>query len=194
MIDPITIIGLAASVVQVVDVTGRLVSKSIEIYQSSSGALQENIELEKIVSDLQCTNAKLAKFPLQLGPGNVIDPADKAIRELCCGCNEVADELLGKLEKLKLDTGKDELKKLKSFKYALKSAWTKKELDALYARVVAYKDQMEMRILVALAYVLIFIIHFNANTWIGSVSIACNWNRNLASIAWNALGRRFLRV
>ena len=150
MIDPITLVGLAASVVQIVDTTGRLVSKSIEIYQSSSGTSQENSELEKIVLDLQFTNAKLAKFPLQLGPGNVIDPDDMAIRELCCGCNEVADELLGRLEKLKLAPGNGESKKFKSFKYALKSAWTKKELDALYARVEAYKDQMQMRILVSL--------------------------------------------
>jgi len=150
MIDPITIVGLAASVVQIVDTTGRLISKSIEIYQSSSGTSQENSELEKIVSDLRCTNAQLAKFPLQLGPGDVIDPDDKAIRDLCCGCNEVADELLGRLEKLKLVTGNDEPRKFNSFKYALKSVWTKKELDALYARVEAYKAQMQMRILVSL--------------------------------------------
>lgn len=150
MCDPITIISLAASVAQIVDITGRLISKSCEIYQSTDGAFQENAELEFITTDLQMTNARLAKIPLQFGTDNNLDHDDRAIRELCVGCNEVADELLQQLSLLKLGRNNKDSRKLESVKYAWKFVRSKRDLDALAGRVAAYREQLHTRIMVLL--------------------------------------------
>lgn len=151
MADPITIIGLAASVAQIVDVTARLISKSCEIYANSEGAFQENADLEIIITDLQTTNAKVAKIPLQFGKeDDRLDDDDRAIRGLCVGCNEVADELLGRLSLLKISKNDKEARKLESVKYAWKFMRSKRDLDSLAARVSSYRDQLQNRILVRL--------------------------------------------
>ena len=151
MADPITIIGLAASVAQIVDVTARLISKSCEIYASSDGAFQENSDLELIIVDLQNTNAKVAKIPLQFDQeDDRLDHDDRAIRKLCVGCNEVADELLARLTLLKVSKNDKEARKLESVKYAWKFMRSKRDLDALAARVAAYRDQLQNRIVVRL--------------------------------------------
>jgi hypothetical protein len=150
MSDPITIIGLAASVAQIVDVTGRLISKSCEIYQSAKGAFQENTDLELIITDLQMTNAKLAKIPLQFGNDDRLDRDDRAIRQLCVGCNEVADELLGRFSLLRMGKDDKEARKLESVKYAWKFMRSKRGLDALAARVAAFREQLQTRIIVSL--------------------------------------------
>jgi len=62
MSDSITIIGIAASVVPIVDVTGRLIARSCEIYQGAESAFRENHELEGIITDLQITNVKVANI------------------------------------------------------------------------------------------------------------------------------------
>ncbi|KAF4628545.1 hypothetical protein G7Y89_g9606 [Cudoniella acicularis] len=149
MCDPITIIGLAGTVIQIVETSGRLISKSCEIYASVDGVFRENAELETLVTDLQKTNAKLARIPLQLSTGDVIDRDDKALRQLCCGCNEVADELLDRLALLKVGSGGDS-RKLDSVKYAWRFMRNEKELNALAARVAAYREQLHSRILVSL--------------------------------------------
>jgi len=95
MSDSIIIIGLAASVVQIVDVTGRLIARSCGIYQSAEDAFRENHELEGIITDLQITNAKVANITLQFGKDDRLNADDRGIRQLCVGCNEVAGELLG---------------------------------------------------------------------------------------------------
>lgn len=113
------------------------------------GAFRENVDLEFLVTDLQKTNAKLARIPLQVNAENVLDRDDKALRQLCCGCNEVAEELLSQLAVLKIrDT--DDPRKLASVKSAWNFMRSKKELNALAARVAAFREQLHMRLLVSI--------------------------------------------
>jgi hypothetical protein len=57
MLDPITALGLTASVVQIVDSTFRFISKCKKIYDSGSAI--ENVELESITTDLEIVNSGL---------------------------------------------------------------------------------------------------------------------------------------
>ena len=50
--DPLTIVSLVANIGQFVDFTGKLISKSVEIYGSAEGVLVENTEIEATVNDL----------------------------------------------------------------------------------------------------------------------------------------------
>ena len=50
--EPLTIIRLVGNIVQFVDFSGKLISKSTELYRSGEGALAENIDTETATTHL----------------------------------------------------------------------------------------------------------------------------------------------
>ena len=58
--DPISAIGLAGSVINLVDFTTRLISKGSQYYESPSGAVIENLELEIIAENFDRLSRRLA--------------------------------------------------------------------------------------------------------------------------------------
>jgi len=57
--DPLTALGLASNVIQIVDVSTRIVSKGQSIYKSADGTLAENMDAEAVATDLNLLNTKL---------------------------------------------------------------------------------------------------------------------------------------
>jgi hypothetical protein len=51
--DPLTALGLASNIVQLISFSSDLVAKGREIYQSTDGTLVENLELETITKSLR---------------------------------------------------------------------------------------------------------------------------------------------
>ena len=57
-LDPLTAIGLIGNIVQFVDFGLKIVSKAREVRNSTTGALAENVDTERIATDLiQLTSA-----------------------------------------------------------------------------------------------------------------------------------------
>ena len=52
MIDAVSAIGLAASIMQLTTFIGQIISKSRELYESADGALVEHLELETVARSL----------------------------------------------------------------------------------------------------------------------------------------------
>jgi len=172
--DPISALSLGANVIQVVEVSFRLVSSSRAIYQSVDGSLAENLDTETLATDLQDCNAilsqSLAKFksknagstanwnPADSVTTLVPEPAEpstwdaqeaEALQNLCEDCNRIATLLIQKLRHLKVDPNV-RWRELKSLKQALKTVWSKEELDATANRLNLYRTQLNTRILVSL--------------------------------------------
>jgi len=172
--DPISALSLGANVIQVVEVSFRLVSSSRAIYQSVDGSLAENLDTEILATDLQDCNAilsqSLAKFksknagstanwnPADSVTTLVPEPAEpstwdaqeaEALQNLCEDCNRIATVLIQKLKHLKVDPNV-RWRELKSLKQALKTVWSKEELDATANRLNLYRTQLNTRILVSL--------------------------------------------
>jgi hypothetical protein len=59
MLDPLTALGVASHIVQFVDFTVKLISKSHEIYNSTDGALIANKDLEAIAAHLNRLTERL---------------------------------------------------------------------------------------------------------------------------------------
>lgn len=143
--DPITAFSLAGTIVQFVDFSSKLVSKGYRIYQSANGAFSENLELESITTDLSLLNIRLktdSKF-------DCLTKDDQSLEKLSQHCTSIADELLGRLDKLKIPTDA-KYRKWKSFRQALKTVWNKKDLDEMSSRLEALRAQLEFHILVSL--------------------------------------------
>jgi hypothetical protein len=130
--DPITIVGLASGIAQLVDFGGKVLSKSLELYGSGKGALDENIDIETTCSDLVKLNTQLDQFSQDPGLG-----------ALCKASSDVANSLLKVLAKVKVNGRKQ---RWESFQKAVKSIWKKEEIQGLEKRLSMLRDETNLRI------------------------------------------------
>jgi len=128
-------IGLIGNIVQFVDFSGKLISNSAQLYQSSKGALQVNIDIERATNHLVQLNSKLKDAATSAG--------DEALERLCQSCNTAADELLGALDKVKV---KGKGGRWESIRKALLSVRSKEEIEELERRLVRFRDELNLHI------------------------------------------------
>ncbi|EPE34009.1 hypothetical protein GLAREA_07022 [Glarea lozoyensis ATCC 20868] len=152
MADPLTALGLAASIVQFISFTSSLISKASEISNTAQGATVEIIELKAIATNITTLNAEILPPSAPRGNDQQSRKAAKSgelLHELCTGCEEVSKKLLDVLEKLECEGGRS---KWKSFRQALKTVWKESEIEALSKRLERYRGQIDTALLVSLRY------------------------------------------
>lgn len=144
--EPLAIVSLVGNILQFVDFSSKLISKSTELYRSSDGALAENIDIETVIKDLLLLNSKLKNTTAATG--------DDALEKLCTSCGTAADELLVALDKVKVKGKPD---KWKSIRKALRTIWSKEEIEGLDRRLGMLKDELNLRVVVGLRCVRIVV-------------------------------------
>ncbi|KAF8850535.1 hypothetical protein BDZ45DRAFT_696655 [Acephala macrosclerotiorum] len=145
--DPLTALSLAGTIVQFVDFGSKLVSRSQELYRSSNGSLTVNEELDLVTQTLLKIVAKLQRPQgSEVLTGSGADDYSSLV-ELCCSCTQVAEDIIAKLENLKI-TGKP--RRWRTLKHAIKSCWTEKDLDALFKRLSMLRQALETHVMVEL--------------------------------------------
>jgi hypothetical protein len=139
MMDPLSTIGLVGNIVQFVDFGSKLISKSVELYRSTEGALDENLDTETATNHLKDLNEKLKNGAKSTG--------DTTLKDLCEACDKVARELLEALDKVKVK-GKHE--KWKSIRKALRSVWSKEHIEELEQRLARLRAELNLHLVVDL--------------------------------------------
>ncbi|KAG5802471.1 hypothetical protein H9Q74_009528 [Fusarium xylarioides] len=136
MLDPVTAIGLASSIVAFVDFSAKLVKGSIEIYQASDGTLTENRSSQAVAVAMERFAARLViQQPSQ--PSN----EEKEIVDLATKCHAVCIEILGLLGRIK---PKDLSSKTQSLWAALKNKLHEGEREELEKRLDTYRRRLEL--------------------------------------------------
>lgn len=143
--DPLTALGLASNVIQVVDFSIQLVSKGVEIYKD--GSLAENIDAEEITQSLKGLNGKLQRSVQDSTCGGPLSEADQSLMGLCANCERTANELLTMFDQIKI-TGKH--RKWKSARQALKSIIKKENLELLARRLDTYRSEINLNVTLSL--------------------------------------------
>jgi hypothetical protein len=146
VLDPMTALSLAANVVQFVDFASKIVSKGRRIYLSENGALPKNLELEVVTNDLLRLAQSLRNDGLSTG---TLNNEEKSLQTMSDECSKIAEELLRRLEKLKVKSDAKQ-RGWKSLRQALKSVWNKEELDELSERLLQFRDQLQFHTLVSM--------------------------------------------
>jgi hypothetical protein len=136
--DPLTAVSLVGTVITLVEFSRELLSSAGEIYRDS--ALTQWTDLETATNSLLELNGKL-----QTATG--ITEHDPALGKLCEALQEVANELLSKLFKLKVQGKRG---KWKSMRAALESVWSKGAIDSLEKRLAKYREELNLRITASL--------------------------------------------
>jgi hypothetical protein len=143
MLDPLTAISLAGNVVQFVDFSSKVISKTRELIKSSHGTTQEAYNAEIVIRDLLRLSEQL-KDGLQAVSAGPLPDEDETLKELCSGCIDLSGTMIRRLEKLKLGEGAG---KRRAFLHALKGVWSQKELESEEAQLATYRSQLEFRVL-----------------------------------------------
>ncbi|CAN9225518.1 unnamed protein product [Alternaria alternata] len=121
-------IGLAANILQFIHTARQLVSTSREIL--GSGTKNEYLELELISKELRSRSSRIIlPANARVVPGS---DDENSLEVLAVRCNEIADELLGILDALKLYNDRN---KWRSFLQALKTQWNDDKIGALRERL-----------------------------------------------------------
>jgi hypothetical protein len=122
------------------------VTKSKEIYTSAHGAPVQQVEMEAAIKRLIELSERIKTFPQQTG---LFIAEDQALASICQGCITMSNQLLAKLNKLKIEDGTQH-RRYKSFRQALKSVCAKRSIDDMAARLNAFQREMDAHVLVSL--------------------------------------------
>lgn len=143
---------VAASVVQFVQFGGSLVSKSRQIYKQ--GALLGHIEcgnatqrLTGLANDVKGSLKDLEKL-------SDLSSDAKALKVICQNCVNLSEELLSRLDKVRLDEG-NKSRKWNSFRQALKSVCTKDGVDSLAKRIADCREELNSHLILSIRYCLL---------------------------------------
>jgi len=110
--DPLTALSVASSIIQFVDFGSKLLSRSRQLYKSKEGVLTENVDVETITEDIT-TLVKGLRGKLPKNRSVTVlrtSEDDDALDELCQRCVSIAEELIARLQKLKVKKKKREEK------------------------------------------------------------------------------------
>jgi hypothetical protein len=141
--DGLSALSGAASVAQFIEFRCSLVSTSKDIYKSAAGASVQRVEVEYATK-------RLVELSERMRPqANREGVKDAALQRICDECISVSNELLSRLEKLKVQEGQ-KLRKYHSLRMALRSMWSKAAMDDITSRLNAFRKEMDAHMLASL--------------------------------------------
>jgi hypothetical protein len=148
--DPISAVSLASSIIQIVDFSSRLLSRTHELYVSVDGSLKEHMIIDNATNNLSSLYGDLQKSNKSI-PGSLgLSDADKLLVKLKDESEVVVRKLRGALDKAKT---KKAHSKAQSVFQALKSVFTDPEILRLANELDNIGKQVNMALLLSLRYV-----------------------------------------
>jgi hypothetical protein len=140
--DPMTALGLVGNIVQLVDFSWKLISKSTELYKTGESALVGAPVIEAATVDLKLLSAKLRDDARLVGDAQI---------QVCESCQDVTDKLLRALKSI---SGDNKRQIWTSVRKALKTVMKKAEIDEMDRRLAGIRHELNLRIAVDLRYIL----------------------------------------
>ena len=88
MLEPLSAIALASSIIQFVDFGSKILASGCETYHSTHGATEDNVDLESLTQSLYKFQDQLSTHPKQLTHN------DRELQKLAQNCSYLAGDLL----------------------------------------------------------------------------------------------------
>jgi len=154
VMDPLTSLSVAGTIVRFVDFGTKLLSQSYELYKSRSGKLAADEELELVTADLcglvsKIRHANISRPSEMLGPETEdIQKHQAMFGQICNKAMQVAQELLTKLGELRIKETKN--RKLETLHQVLKRVWSKDDINTLLDRLQNLSEAFKTEVIVAI--------------------------------------------
>lgn len=145
MIDPLSAVGLASSIVQFVDFGSKLLLEGYNVYKSEQGASKESLEIEGATIRLQELSQRLS------APRRGATSKDEAaLYELAVDCRALTQELLNMLEELKV-TGSGPLRSWETVSKTIRRHFKADVIERLQRRLDKARGAIGLHLLAILA-------------------------------------------
>ncbi|KAF2803249.1 uncharacterized protein BDZ99DRAFT_576168 [Mytilinidion resinicola] len=152
--DPLSALSVASGVIQIVDFSAKVISRTREIYLSADGALEENSFLEDATANLSELSTELTEEIRQTvwgfrskGSGFGRKSADEQLIQLAKDSRMVATNLLEKLDRVKR---KKDGGKRNALNQGIRSILEQKEVSGLADRLDQIRKQVDTALLLSL--------------------------------------------
>lgn len=142
--DPATAIGLACSILSLIDFSYKVISGTYKIAKHGSTVEYDNVE--SVVQDLHTLTVGLQSHELK-----GTSPHETALKELASKCETLSKELSALLQTLKATEGS----RWDAIIVSLRSARKKAEVAKKRSMLAEYRSQVSVQLLALLKYVLI---------------------------------------
>lgn len=129
---------IATSIVQLIDIATKVVSRGVQIHKAADGRLDEYREIEVAARDLSRGARDINRWLARRHGNGKTSPADEQ-EEVAVGCQAVAGELaevLGRLTSAKKKTP------WQSARQAIGSIWREDKIRSLERRLDRFRQQM----------------------------------------------------
>ena len=136
--DPVGAFSLACNVLTVVDFISNVLKGGLYLAQPGKNSLPENRAAALLATDLRSLTAKI-----QTRPSGTADPR---LIDLCAGCDELSQELIGLLDSLKV------VKQRQLVSKAIKTQFEKKRISELESRLDGYGSEIHLYVTTDLRY------------------------------------------
>jgi hypothetical protein len=144
MLDPLSALSVAASVIQFLDFGCKIVGTSLDIHKSKGGATEHNLETAAIAADLQSLSNKLKDASDINSDG--WSESEKKMQDMAIRCHETAKLLCSTLRKLQKNE-KSRFKSWDTLRVAIKSVHKRGEIEALQRRLDSMRSQLTIHLL-----------------------------------------------
>jgi len=145
MLDPLTAVSLAGTVVQFVSFSHEIVSMGKQIYKSSSGTSTESIELKSMIGDLVTIHEDLQRAFAADG-SRVNSKQEETLISLVNLCEPIYEELRGILESGQA-TKQGVHRKWRSFAVAVKMHWKEDQIHDMEKRLGRLQNQIDSHLI-----------------------------------------------
>ena len=154
--EPLAALALAGNVLQFIDFGCKLFSQGCELYKSTDGRLAVDDEIRLIAAELQDFVSTIKSQVVITGASNTSealpaareDGPDSKFGRICNEAVKIAEIILSKLEKRKLDENRS--RKFESFKRVWRQIWSQGELNDLFERLSRLKEAIKSGVLAAI--------------------------------------------
>jgi hypothetical protein len=146
MLDPMTALSLAGNIVQFVDFSFTVISKTKELSRSVYGTTQEAFNFEVVTRDLLRLSENLKGGLATSNADRSKNAVDPVLDDVCSGCILLSEKMLNRLEGLKVQDGAGRRRLLGR---ALKAVWSQRELYQMGSQLALYREQLNLHVSVS---------------------------------------------
>lgn len=140
VMDPLSALSVAGTVVKFVDSSTKIISATRQLYSASERDV--HAQAAAAANDLRDYSIKIRQ-PLRLaGVSGCLTEDEAALEGVCHSCMELTESFLKGLDRLKVP-GKDKRRGWSSLRQALLSMWTKDDLDAIEERLAGFRREID---------------------------------------------------
>jgi hypothetical protein len=147
--DPVSTLGLAASVIQITHFAGQLIHGVRDGFQSVDNALSNNISLKQAARTLATLTENIA-IPAD-SPD--LSPDEKLLRDLGRECQKVSSAIIHRLRRLQ---DPNSVTRWVNFRQNLSQVLGQGETRALGSKLGKIREQVDTALLICLRYIRVF--------------------------------------